>query len=80
MSAAAIIGSAVAASIMGSTVAASIIDSTVATSAVISLHYLTGRHWDWVCCLIRVMGVLLVARQATGKAQSIVKAALILCV
>ena len=49
-------------------VAVSIIDFIVAASIVISLRYLTGRHWDWVCCLIRVIGILLVAGQAIGKA------------
>jgi len=63
---------------MDSAVAASIMDSIVAASAVISLRYLTGRHWNWVYYLIRVIGVLLVARQAIGKAQFIIKAALAL--
>jgi len=55
-----------------------IIDSAVAISAVISLRYLTGWHWDYVCCYSGVINVLPVARQATGKAQSIIKAALVL--
>jgi hypothetical protein len=57
-----------------------IIDSTVAMSAVISLYHLTGRHWDWVYCHSGVINVLLVARQATGKVQFIIKVALMLCV
>ncbi len=44
LSAMAIMDSAVAVSIMGSIVTASIMDSTVAVSAVVSLHYLMGRH------------------------------------
>jgi hypothetical protein len=57
-----------------------IIDSTVAISTVISLCYLTGRHQDWVCCYSGVISVLLVARQAIGKIQFIIKVALTLCI
>jgi len=73
-------GSVVATSILDSIVAASIMDPTVATSTAVSSHYLTGRHWDWVYYLVKVINILPVARQATGKTQSIVKAVLILCV
>jgi hypothetical protein len=45
-----------------------IMDFVVAMSAVISLYYLTGRYWDWVCCYGGVISVFLVARQAIGKA------------
>ena len=76
----AIMGSVVATSILDSIVAASIMDPTVATSTAVSSHYLTGRHWDWVYYLVKVINILPVARQATGKTQSIVKAVLILCI
>ena len=55
-------------------------DSVVTISAVISLYYLTGWYWDWVCYYSGVISVLLVAKQAIGKVQFIIKVALVLCV